>query len=145
MCAHELSGDCHLLTRYVLNLTQGPEVFDVRPPTRVAATRTFERPGAERRNTQYLAATDSVHTAAAVRDYPEPRLAGDDTVVAAVSESRDGADALNVAGAVLAPTSNELIVGTHARGPRAGPTLGTAARRLIEGADLPMVAVPLSP
>ena len=118
-------------------------MFDVRPPTRVAATRTFERPGAERRNTQYLAATDSVHTAAAVRDYPGPRLAGDDTV--AVSESQDGADALNVTGAVLAATSNELVVGTHAGGPRAGPTLGTATRRLIEGADLPIVAVPLSP
>ena len=71
-------------------------------------------------------------------------MAGDDGIVA-VSGSRDGTDALNVAGAVLAATSNELVVGPHAEAPGAGPTLDTAARRLIEGADLPVVVVPLSP
>ena len=89
---------------------------------------------------------DSVHTAAAVRNYLEPRLAGDDTVVVIIiSEGGGGADALNVASAVLAAASNELVVGPHAENPETGPTLSTATRRLIEGADLPMVAVPLSP
>jgi nucleotide-binding universal stress UspA family protein len=120
---------------------------------------------------RYLVATDSVHTTAAACDHLEPRLAGDDTVVVTVSESRDGADALNVAWArlvgagavemnrldpaegvvdvVLAAASDEgtdeLVVGPHAGDPEAGPSLGTTARRIIEGADLPVVAVPLSP
>ena len=120
---------------------------------------------------RYLVATDSVHTTAAACDHLEPRLAGDDTVVVTVSESRDGADALNVAWArlvgagavemnrldpaegvvdvVLAAASDEgtdeLVAGPHAEATGAGPTLDTAARRLIEGADPLVVAVPLSP
>ena len=92
---------------------------------------------------RYSVVADSVHTAAAVRNYLEPRLAGDDTVVVAVSESWDGVDAFNVAGAVLAAASNELVVGPHAENPETSPTLGTTAKRLIEGADLPVVVVPL--
>ena len=83
-------------------------MFDVRPPTRTTATRILERPGVERRNTRYIAATDSVRTTAAACDYLDPRLTGDDTVVVIIaSESRDGTGALDVAGAVLAAASDE--------------------------------------
>lgn len=100
--------------------------------------------------------------------------ADDAVVVVSVSgpEGRDAADALNVANARLlgdADVQTELVepgegsdtasavlaaanrldvdvavVGLHAGEPGAGPTLGSTARRVVEGADVPVVVVPLS-
>ena len=122
---------------------------------------------------RYLVATDSVHTTAAACDYLEGRL-DDGDVVSVVTvpdvDGRDAGDALNVANARLAgaaaveterlpaegdPASailaaaNErnadvLVVGVHGGAPEAGPALGGTARRVIEGADVPVVVVPLS-
>ena len=118
-----------------------------------------------------LIATDSVHTTAAACDYLEPRLNGDDTVAVVTvpaDEARDAEDALNVATARLLgradvrtarldaadgdPTETILaaiddrspdtvVVGRHAGAPGAGPGLGGTARRVIEGADRPVVVV----
>lgn len=122
---------------------------------------------------RFLVATDSVHTTAAACDYLEPRLCPDDTVTVVtvpLSDVRDGADALNVAdvrllgeatveterletdgdpaSAILAAADSEsadvVLVGPHAGVPGAGPALGSTARRVIEGADVPVVVVPLS-
>ncbi|CAI49417.1 UspA domain protein [Natronomonas pharaonis DSM 2160] len=120
--------------------------------------------------TQYLVATDSVHTTAAACDYLDPRLAADDTVtVATVADgSRDGGDATNVAtvrlaghevtttelddedvetavlGAATERSADVLIIGPHAGEPEAGPAVGRTARNIIEGATVPVVVVPLS-
>lgn len=118
-----------------------------------------------------LIATDSVHTTAAACDYLEPRLDGDDTVAVVTvpaDEARDAEDALNVATARLLgradvrtarldaadgdPTEailaaiddrspDTVVVGRHAGAPGAGPGLGGTARRVIEGADRPVVVV----
>ncbi|MFT4910040.1 MAG: nucleotide-binding universal stress UspA family protein [Natronomonas sp.] len=118
-----------------------------------------------------LIATDSVHTTAAACDYLEPRLNGDDTVAVVTvpaDEARDAEDALNVATARLLgradvrtarldaadgdPTEailaaiddrspDTVVVGRHAGAPGAGPGLGGTARRVIEGADRPVVVV----
>lgn len=122
---------------------------------------------------RYLVATDSVHTTAAACDYLQERLEEGD-VVSVVTvpdvDDRDAGDALNVANARLVgvadvdierlpseddPASailaaaNErnadvLVVGAHGGAPEAGPALGGTARRVIEGADVPVVVVPLS-
>ncbi|MFO7927870.1 MAG: universal stress protein [Halobacteriota archaeon] len=120
-----------------------------------------------------LIATDSVHTTAAACDYLESRLDPEDTVtVVSVpgTDARDADDALNVANARLLgyatvetdrlasdgdPTSAILsavadrtpeivVVGQHAGSPEAGPRLGSTARGIIEGVDVPVVVVPLS-
>lgn len=122
---------------------------------------------------QYLVATDSVHTTAAACDYLEDRLESDDrvhVVTVPTAEARDAADALNVANARLLgraeitierlesggdPASSILtaanehnadtvVIGPHAGTPDAGPSMGSTARRVIEGADVPVVVVPLS-
>lgn len=122
---------------------------------------------------RFLIATDSVHTTAAACDYFDSRLTSDDTVtVVTVSEpdTRDGGDALNVANArlfgdptveterletdgdpasaILAAASSysvdAVVIGPHAGAPGVGPTLGSTARKVIEGADVPVVVVPLS-
>ncbi|PSQ43213.1 hypothetical protein BRD07_02330 [Halobacteriales archaeon QS_9_68_42] len=113
----------------------------------MAGTRTFERPGAERA----VCDTPSQPT----RSIPPRRsvttstpIGRDNTVVVIIVSESGGADALNVASAVLAAGDegvNELVVVPHAGDPEAGPTLGTTAKRLIKGADLPVVVVPLSP
>lgn len=122
---------------------------------------------------QYLVATDSVHTTAAACDYLEGRLESDDAV-AVVSvpgaEARDADDALNVANArllgradveterldadgdpasaILAAANDRgadvVLIGPHAGTPDSGPALGSTARRVVEGADVPVVVVPLS-
>lgn len=127
---------------------------------------------------QYLVATDSVHTTAASCDFLEGRLDPDDDV-AVVSvpggETRDAADALNVAtarllgrvavtteqleadatdavdaaSAVLAAANERaadvIVISPHAGVSEAGPAMGETARRIVEGADVPVVVVPLSP
>lgn len=122
---------------------------------------------------RYLVATDSVHTTAAACDYLDPRLEDDDFVsVVSVpgTDERDAEDALNVVTARLAgraevateqfltdgdPASGILsaannaavdviVIGPHAGDPESGPELGSTARRIIEGADVPVVVVPLS-
>ncbi|MEF8778662.1 MAG: universal stress protein [Natronomonas sp.] len=122
---------------------------------------------------RFLAATDSVHTTAAACDYLEERLDPDDDVVVLTisgADPRDGQDALNVAnarllgsaavetkqiesdgdlaGAILdaatARSSDVIVIGPHAGNPHSGPTLGGTARQIIEGADIPVVVVPLS-
>lgn len=121
----------------------------------------------------YLVATDSVHTTAAACDYLTERLDSDDrvTVVSVPGEdARDADDALNVANARLIGTADVeterldaeadpasavlaaanarnadvIVVGPHAGTPSAGPALGSTARRIAEGADVPVVIVPLS-
>lgn len=121
----------------------------------------------------YLVATDSVHTTAAACDYLESRLEDSDTVsVVTVSDSdtRDADDALNVANArllgraeidterldtdgnpasaVLAAAADRnadiIVIGPHGGIPGAGPALGSTTRRIVEGADVPVVIVPLS-
>ena len=121
----------------------------------------------------YLVATDSVHTTAAACDYLEERLDSDDrvTVVSVPGdEARDADDALNVANARLVGTADVeterldtegdpasavlaaanarnadvILVGPHSGAPSAGPALGSTARRIVEGADVPVVVVPLS-
>jgi len=120
-----------------------------------------------------VVATDSVHTTAAACDYLEGRPDPEDTVTFVTvpeADSRDAADALNVAtvrlvgpatvetdrldgegdpaSAILAAAADRaadlLLVGPHAGDPAAGPELGGTARRVIEGADVPVVVVPLS-
>ena len=122
---------------------------------------------------RYLVATDSVHTTAAACDYLEERLDSDDgvTVVSVPGEdARDADDALNVANARLIGTADVeterldtdgdpasavlaaantrdadvVLVGPHAGTPSGGPALGSTARRIVEGADVPVVVVPLS-
>lgn len=122
---------------------------------------------------RFLVATDSVHTTAAACDYLESRLDPDDSVTVVTvpgSDTRDAADALNVANArflgeasveaerletdgdpasavLAAATSNSvdvIVIGPHAGTPESGPTLGSTARRIIEAADVPVVVVPLS-
>ncbi|QLD84824.1 universal stress protein [Natronomonas halophila] len=122
---------------------------------------------------QYLVATDSVHTTAAACDYLEDRLERDDrvdVVTVPAAEERDAEDAINVANArllgqaeisterlegdgnpanaILAAandrTADTIIIGPHAGTPDAGPEMGSTARRIIEGADVPVVVVPLS-
>lgn len=122
---------------------------------------------------KYLIATDSVHTTAAACDYLEPRLESDDTVVVVTvpsEDNRDGDDALNVATArllgraeveterletetdpaeaILAAAADRspdvLVIGPHTGVPDAGPSLGNTARTVLEGADRPVVVVPLS-
>ncbi|QLD91019.1 universal stress protein [Natronomonas salina] len=121
----------------------------------------------------HLVATDSVHTTAAACDYLAERLGSDDrvTVVSVPGEdARDADDALNVANARLIGTAeveterldgdadpasavlaaanarnaDVIVVGPHAGTPSAGPALGSTARRIVEGADVPVVVVPLS-
>ena len=121
----------------------------------------------------YLVATDSVHSTAAACDYLENRLDADDAVtVVSVpdAEARDADDALNVANArllgradveterleadgdpssaILAAATDRsadvVLIGPHAGTPDAGPALGSTARRIVEGADVPVVVVPLS-
>ena len=122
---------------------------------------------------RFLIATDSVHTTAAACDYLEPRLDGEDVVDVVTVPSaaaRDADDALNVANArllgyadvgtarldtdgdpasaILAAVSDRspdvVVIGPHAGVAGAGPALGGTARRIIEGADVPVVVVPLS-
>lgn len=122
---------------------------------------------------RYLVATDSVHTTAAACDYLETRLEDDDFVsVVSVpgTDERDAEDALNVVTArlagraditteqfltdgdpapgILSAANNAdvdvIVIGPHAGDPDAGPELGGTARRIIEGADVPVVVVPLS-
>jgi nucleotide-binding universal stress UspA family protein len=122
---------------------------------------------------QYLVATDSVHTTAAACDYLEDRLDSDDrvdVVTVPAAEDRDAEDAINVANArllgraeisterlegdgdpanVILAAANErtadtIVIGPHAGTPDAGPEMGSTARRIIEGADVPVVVVPLS-
>lgn len=121
---------------------------------------------------QYLVATDSVHTTAAACDYLEDRLDGDDVAVVTVptAETRDADDAINVANArllghaevtterletdgdpasAILAAANErnadvVVIGPHAGTAEAGPAMGSTARRIIEGADVPVVVVPLS-
>lgn len=122
---------------------------------------------------EYLVATDSVHTTAAACDYLEDRLDSDDRVdVVTVpgADARDAEDALNVANArllghaevrterlegdgdpasAILAAANErnadtVVIGPHAGRPDAGPAMGSTARRIIEGADVPVVVVPLS-
>ncbi|CCQ36397.1 UspA domain protein [Natronomonas moolapensis 8.8.11] len=117
-----------------------------------------------------LIATDSVHTTAAACDYLEPRLDGDDAVAVVTvptDEARDAADALNVAtarllgradvettrldagedaaDAILAAVDERspdtVVVGRHAGTPGASPGLGGTARRVVEGAGVPVVVV----
>jgi nucleotide-binding universal stress UspA family protein len=122
---------------------------------------------------QFLVATDSVHTTAAACDYLEDRLDSDDrvdVVTVPTAEERDAEDAINVANArllgraeisterqegdgdpanVILAAANErtadtIVIGPHAGTPDAGPEMGSTARRIIEGADVPVVVVPLS-
>ncbi|WP_181693000.1 universal stress protein [Natronomonas sp. LN261] len=122
---------------------------------------------------RFLIATDSVHTTAAACDYLEPRLDGEDVVDVVTVPSaaaRDADDALNVANArllgyadvgtarldtdgdpasaILAAVADRspdvVVIGPHAGVAGAGPALGGTARRIIEGADVPVVVVPLS-
>jgi nucleotide-binding universal stress UspA family protein len=122
---------------------------------------------------RYLIATDSVHTTAAACDYLTERLDADDTVFVVTvpdGQTRDADDALNVAtarllgraaveierldsdsdpaSAVLAAihdvNADVALIGPHAGVPEAGPTLGSTARRIIEGTSVPVVVVPLS-
>jgi nucleotide-binding universal stress UspA family protein len=122
---------------------------------------------------QYLVATDSVHTTAAACDYLEGRLESDDAVAVVTvpaADTRDAADALNVANArllgyaditterldsdgdpasaVLAAAAERhaetIVIGPHAGIDGAGPAMGSTARRIIEGADAPVVVVPTS-
>lgn len=121
---------------------------------------------------QYLVATDSVHTTAAACDYLEDHLESDDrvdVVTVPAAETRDADDALNVANArllghaevrterldgddpesAILAAANErdadtIVIGPHAGTPDAGPSMGGTARRIIEGADVPVVVVPLS-
>ncbi|PSQ41302.1 hypothetical protein BRD14_06845 [Halobacteriales archaeon SW_5_68_122] len=78
---------------------------------------------------------DSVHTAAAVRNCLEPRLAGDDTVVVIIISESGGADALNVASAVLAAvdegatnSSSGRTPGTPGPARRSAPPPGVSSR-----------------
>jgi nucleotide-binding universal stress UspA family protein len=122
---------------------------------------------------QYLVATDSVHTTAAACDYLEERLESDDrvdVVTVPTAGERDAEDAINVANArllgraeisterlesdgdpasavltaVTERTVDTIVIGPHAGTPDAGPEMGSTARRIIEGADVPVVVVPLS-
>lgn len=122
---------------------------------------------------RYLVATDSVHTTAAACDYLDPRLEDDDFVsVVSVpgANERDAEDALNVvtarlagraditteqfltdgdpANGILSAANNAdidvIVIGPHAGDPDSGPELGGTARRIIEGANVPVVVVPLS-
>jgi len=122
---------------------------------------------------RFLIATDSVHTTAAACDYLAPRLDGDDVVDVVTVPSaatRDADDALNVANArllghadvetarldtdgdpasaILAAVADRspdvVVIGPHAGAAGAGPALGSTARRIIEGTDVPVVVVPLS-
>jgi nucleotide-binding universal stress UspA family protein len=122
---------------------------------------------------QYLVATDSVHTTAAACDYLEDRLDSDDrvdVVTVPTAEERDAEDAINVANArllgqaeitterlegdsdladAILVAANErnadvIVIGPHGGTPDAGPEMGSTARRIIEGADAPVVVVPLS-
>lgn len=98
-----------------------------------------------------------------------PETGGSDTAGPG-SSARDVDDALNVASARLLcaakveterlaadadPASaildaaternaDAIVVGTHAGLPGTEPTLGGTARRIVEGADVPVVVVPLS-
>lgn len=122
---------------------------------------------------RFIVATDSVHTTAAACDYLEERLAPDDDVVVLTvsgADPRDGEDALNFANARLLSSaavetkrvesdgdpasailaaarthsSDVIVIGPHAGAPHSGPTLGGTARRILEGADIPVLVVPLS-
>jgi len=118
-----------------------------------------------------LIATDSVHTTAAACDYLEPRLDGDavDVVTVTTDGTRDAADALNVAtarllgraevetarlgageegdtaeailGAIDDRSPDTVVVGRYAGTPGGGPELGGTARRVLEGAEVPVVVV----
>lgn len=116
-------------------------------------------------------ATSSVHVTAAAADYLQDRLdpATDGVVVVAVREpdapERDAGDAANVARSRLAtaaptvetvdgdPTDalldavaehdpDEVLIGPH-RGVEGAAGLGSTARALLDGADRPVVVVPL--
>ncbi|MEF8806655.1 universal stress protein [Natronomonas sp.] len=122
---------------------------------------------------QYLVATDSVHTTAAACDYLEDRLESDDDVAVVTvpdADTRDAADALNVANArllghadvtterlesdgdpasaILAAAAERnadtIVIGPHAGTEGAGPAMGSTARGIVEGADVPVVVVPPS-
>ncbi|WP_336133814.1 universal stress protein [Natronomonas amylolytica] len=122
---------------------------------------------------QYLVATDSVHTTAAACDFLEDCLDGGDSVAVVTvpdADTRDAADALNVANArllgyadvtterldsdgdpasaILAAATERnadtIAIGPHAGTDGAGPAMGSTARRIVEGADVPVVVVPPS-
>lgn len=122
---------------------------------------------------QYLVATDSVHTTAAACDYLEDRLESDDGVAVVTvpdADTRDADDALNVANArllgyadvtterldsdgdpasAILAAANErnvdtIVIGPHAGTEGAGPAMGSTARGIVEGADVPVVVVPPS-
>lgn len=120
---------------------------------------------------RYLVATASVHTTAAACDYLDPRLGPDDAVVALTvrepgGDPRDGEDALNVvavrlpgvtvetateegepAATVLDVAAREgvdvIVIGAHGGGPGSDDALGSTARAILEGADRPVVVVPI--
>lgn len=123
--------------------------------------------------TRFLLATDSVHTTAALCDYLDGRLSGQDVVdVVAVTgealDERDAADALNVAGVRLGAVgtvepanrsgdppaeirahaaevgAEEILVGVRASDVENG-TIGTTTRRVLADADRPVVVVPVPP
>ena len=123
--------------------------------------------------TDFLLATSSIHVSASAADFLADRATAEDTVwVLAVLEERtdprDGEDALNVAAVRLGTSTSvetetregdpteeiRAAAGEHAvdvivigpwRGePGTAGTLGETARAVIEGADRPVVVVPLS-
>ena len=123
--------------------------------------------------TQFLLATDSVHTTATLCDYLDGRISGDDAVsVLAVTDEtldeRDAADALNVAGVRLgaagtvdpatrtgdpaveiqahatAVGADEILVGVRATDSEDG-AIGETTRRVLAYADRPVVVVPVPP
>lgn len=120
---------------------------------------------------RFLVATDSVHTSAAACDYLADRLRPDDHVTAVTvheggAERRDGGDALNVVAARLGATASisvetlegepvaavsdvldgeqidEAVVGARRGAPGAESHVGTTARAIVLGADVPVVVVP---
>lgn len=122
---------------------------------------------------RFLVATDSVHVTAAACDYLEERLAPDDTVVVVTvteGNSRDAADALNVANvrlvgqatveteqldaedtpanSILAAAerraSDVIVLGARRGRADAGVPIGTTIETVLAESDVPIVAVPVS-
>jgi nucleotide-binding universal stress UspA family protein len=71
------------------------------------------------------------------------RLLGSAAVETERIES-DGDPASAVLDAATARSSDVIVIGPHAGSPHSGPTVGGTARQIIEGADIPVVIVPLS-
>lgn len=123
---------------------------------------------------RYLVVTDSVHATAAACDYIEGRLGADDTVtVVAVGDddTRDAADALNVANARLVgaatveveqvtgeddPASaaldaadesgaEEIVLGRRVGASEGDPSLPETVRDVADRATVPVVVVPGQP